>query len=107
MERAWSRRDEHANRTVFYCGTFEADEFDGKGVYYDEVKKEKYEGECRDGMREGTGELTSQRGEFHYGEWREDLFEGRGSLSKRPVEKFGQALFIPDADKTDADLGLK
>jgi len=22
-------------------------------------------------------------------------------------EKFGQALFIPDADKTDADLGLK
>jgi len=23
------------------------------------------------------------------------------------VEKFGQALFTPDADKTDADLGLE
>jgi hypothetical protein len=28
-------------------------------------------------------------------------------IGKFGVEKFGQPLFIPDADKTDADLGLK
>jgi tungstate transport system substrate-binding protein len=28
-------------------------------------------------------------------------------IGKFGVEKYGQQLFIPDADKTDADLGLK
>ena len=28
-------------------------------------------------------------------------------IGKFGVDKYGQQLFIPDADKTDADLGLK
>jgi len=33
--------------------------------------------------------------------------EGQDLISKYGVEKYGQALFIPDANKTDADLGLQ
>ena len=33
--------------------------------------------------------------------------EGQELIGKFGVDKFGQSLFIPDADKTDADLGLK
>lgn len=33
--------------------------------------------------------------------------EGQDMIGKFGVEKFGQPLFTPDADKTDADLGLK
>ena len=32
---------------------------------------------------------------------------GQDLIGKFGVDKFGQALFTPDADKTDADLGLK
>ena len=31
----------------------------------------------------------------------------QAEIGKFGLEKFGQALFTPDADKTDADLGLK
>ena len=33
--------------------------------------------------------------------------EGQDLISKYGVDKYGQALFIPDANKTDADLGLQ
>ena len=33
--------------------------------------------------------------------------EGQGLISKYGIEKYGQALFIADANKTDADLGLQ
>jgi tungstate transport system substrate-binding protein len=33
--------------------------------------------------------------------------EGQDLISKYGVDKYGQALFIPDANKTDADIGLQ
>ena len=33
--------------------------------------------------------------------------EGQALIGKFGVDKFGQALFTPDANRTDADLGLK
>ena len=32
--------------------------------------------------------------------------EGQAIIGQFGVDQFGQSLFIPDADKTDADLGL-
>ena len=32
--------------------------------------------------------------------------EGQDIIARFGVEKYGQPLFFPDADKTDADLGL-
>jgi len=40
-----------------------------------------YEGECKNGLREGKGKLTYLNGDVYEGEWKADKYNGKGKLT--------------------------
>jgi hypothetical protein len=80
----------YANGNV-YKGEFMAGLFHGFGTYTWSdtlengvmVRGRRYEGHFSKGRREGQGVFFSGFGEFYEGEFKADLYEGFGTLTKR------------------------
>ncbi len=69
-----------------YSGEWKADEYHGWGVVYSNpstnAKWISYEGEFKNGVKEGRGQMKFKGGVVYDGEFRGDKIHGRGKIMK-------------------------
>ena len=63
-----------------YEGEFLRDKFNGKGIFTDPNKGEKYEGDWKDNEKSGEGKMTYGNGDFFEGNWKNNKRNGSRSF---------------------------
>ena len=65
-----------------YTGVYKKNKFHGEGILENKRLSYKYEGEFKNGLKEGKGTEKYKNGAVYSGEFKRNLRNGKGKLSK-------------------------